>query len=525
MKTKLPFHHHHHHHKKTNIITNTTNNNHKFSQHINNISVYKRTKPSIGISFNTKRSNELVTQCLTSGYYQSFYSLISQFHTQTHPSYCAISCLVMILNSFSIDPHKKWKGIWRWYSEDTVNCVDLTMIERNGMNLEEFNIVSKCNNLYTSVFRPDEDEDKTKDYLYNTILSYKTNHLHKQNKQNKENKENTHLLGCNTHHYKYSSHNKTTSIKHDITNKYCKDTYINSYRLGNYDMFETACVLSSRREGIITACSYYRKALNQTGDGHFSVIALYNPFSKDVLMLDVARFKYQSLWVPVRKVYDSFKSKDKTTELSRGFLLCGRYFYMNPDICRVTLVDELSNVRCVYEEVLRSISNDKKRKCFETFFYLLLNSNDNKDNHIENIKTNKCIVDFKVSIMLYIYDLDNRSSYIPCNYIIEDQIKYRNENSYFQKESLFKEIKTFTYDNQIDIKEIIYSLVLLDSHNTHKEKGAFSIMLFLFYLEQCNYEDILSLIYISLFYYKEVVDLDLGVLRNEVFKMRTIFGI
>lgn len=519
MKTKLSFPHPH---KK--LITKTTNINHTFSQNIlntpnaSNISVYKRNKPSIGISFNTKKSNELLTQCLTSGYYHSFYSLISQFHTQTHPSYCGISCLVMILNSLSIDPHKKWKGIWRWYSEDTVNCVNLTMIERHGMNMEEFNIVSKCNNLYTSVFRPDEDEDKTKLYLHDIILSYKKNQLNKSNTNN----ENKHLKDCNSLHYKYSSHNKSTSIRHDPANKHCKNQDINSYRLANYDMFETACIMSSRREGIITACSYYRKALNQTGDGHFSAVALYNPFSKDVLMLDVARFKYQSLWIPVRKVYDSFKSKDKTTELSRGFLLCGRYFYMNPGICRVVLVDELSNLRCVYEEVLRIVSSDKKKLCFETFFLLLLKSNEDKDDHIGNSKINQCIVDFKVSIMLYIYDLDNRTSDLPSNYIKEDQIKYKNENISFTKESLFEEIKTFIYENQINIREIIYNLVELDS----KERGAFSILLLLFYLERCNYEDIFSLIYISLFYYKEVLDLESDcVLRNEVLKMRIIFGL
>lgn len=28
----------------------------------------------------------------------------------------------MILNALEIDPHRLWKGPWRWFSEDLLNC-------------------------------------------------------------------------------------------------------------------------------------------------------------------------------------------------------------------------------------------------------------------------------------------------------------------------------------------------------------------------------------------------------------------
>jgi len=44
-------------------------------------------------------------------------------------------------------------------------------------------------------------------------------------------------------------------------------------------------------------CNYDRRALGQTGQGHFSPIAGYDEVEDLVLVLDVARFKYPPHWV------------------------------------------------------------------------------------------------------------------------------------------------------------------------------------------------------------------------------------
>jgi hypothetical protein len=41
---------------------------------------------------------------------------------QDEPAYCGLSTLVMVLNALSIDPHRSWKGVWRWFSEDMVRA-------------------------------------------------------------------------------------------------------------------------------------------------------------------------------------------------------------------------------------------------------------------------------------------------------------------------------------------------------------------------------------------------------------------
>ena len=51
-----------------------------------------------------------------------FFKLIQQFTTQGEPAYCGISSLVQVMNALEIDPKRTWKGAWRWYSEDMLDC-------------------------------------------------------------------------------------------------------------------------------------------------------------------------------------------------------------------------------------------------------------------------------------------------------------------------------------------------------------------------------------------------------------------
>lgn len=66
----------------------------------------------MGISFNTKKSEELLRQSMNEGNSSSFFHLIDQHQTQSEPSYCGPSALATILNSLGIDPGRKWKGYY-----------------------------------------------------------------------------------------------------------------------------------------------------------------------------------------------------------------------------------------------------------------------------------------------------------------------------------------------------------------------------------------------------------------------------
>ena len=67
--------------------------------------------------------------------------------------------------------------------------------------------------------------------------------------------------------------------------------------------------------------SYSRKALNQTGDGHYSPIGGYHSETDQVLILDVARFKYPPHWVPLTTLWESMAYVDAETGRSRGFMI------------------------------------------------------------------------------------------------------------------------------------------------------------------------------------------------------------
>eukprot|EP00899_Mesostigma_viride_P005369 jgi/Mesvir1/14833/Mv05459-RA.1 len=68
--------------------------------------------------------------------------------------------------------------------------------------------------------------------------------------------------------------------------------------------------------------SYSRKALNQTGDGHYSPVGGYHEEKDLVLILDVARFKYPPHWVPLPLLWEAMSCIDPATQHSRGFMLC-----------------------------------------------------------------------------------------------------------------------------------------------------------------------------------------------------------
>ncbi len=66
--------------------------------------------------------------------------------------------------------------------------------------------------------------------------------------------------------------------------------------------------------------NYDRKALGQAGGGHISPLAAYDSPSDRVLILDVARYRYPSLWVPVADLWRAIRTVDSSSGRSRGLI-------------------------------------------------------------------------------------------------------------------------------------------------------------------------------------------------------------
>ena len=73
----------------------------------------------------------------------------------------------------------------------------------------------------------------------------------------------------------------------------------------------------------ILVVAFSRRALQQTGGGHFSPIAAYHAPSDSALVLDVARFKYPPYFVPLPLLYESMRAADAATGRPRGYLKVG----------------------------------------------------------------------------------------------------------------------------------------------------------------------------------------------------------
>lgn len=239
--------------------------------------MYKKKIPKFLIPFASEKGKMLFKQALAEGNMQNFFELGEQYVTQARPEDCGISSLVMILNSLGIDPEKKWKGPWRWYSEDVLYCVDP---EKNGLSLHEFLRLAHCNKSWAIGF--------------------------------------------------YSNTLPSISDEDFFCGQHKSRLY---YRGCSIPTFRAAILAASRQSKFYMAANYSRKALSQSGDGHYSPIAGYNSEHDMCLILDVARFKYPAYWLPVSMAFNSLELLDPETKNPRGFVCLSRSINHFSSIC------------------------------------------------------------------------------------------------------------------------------------------------------------------------------------------------
>jgi glutathione gamma-glutamylcysteinyltransferase len=118
---------------------------------------YRRPLPDALIPFSSPRGRALFREALEAGTLESFFPLIEQFHTQADPAFCGLASLVMALNALGIDPGRAWRGPWRWFSEELLDCcTPLERVQQKGISIEELACLARCNGANALIARPAE---------------------------------------------------------------------------------------------------------------------------------------------------------------------------------------------------------------------------------------------------------------------------------------------------------------------------------------------------------------------------------
>ena len=109
-------------------------------------SLYRRPLPEALIEFGSADGRALFREALALGTMESYFALAEQHHTQADPAFCGLGSLVVVLNALAIDPGRLWKGPWRWFSEEMLDCcVSLEVVRRAGLTLGEVGCLARCN--------------------------------------------------------------------------------------------------------------------------------------------------------------------------------------------------------------------------------------------------------------------------------------------------------------------------------------------------------------------------------------------
>jgi hypothetical protein len=66
--------------------------------------------------------------------------------------------------------------------------------------------------------------------------------------------------------------------------------------------------------------NYHRSSLGQDGGGHIAPVAAYHAGRDQVLILDVARYRYPSVWVPLADLWAAIRTVDASSGRSRGLV-------------------------------------------------------------------------------------------------------------------------------------------------------------------------------------------------------------
>jgi len=240
---------------------------------------YKRELPSHLVPLSSRRGKGMFEEALRRGNLEAYFPLSEQFITQNEPAFCGLGSLAMVLNALKVDPRRPWKGPWRWYTEETLECCwkPLENIRQEGITLDEFQEIAACHGAVADLYRPPSSSSSSS-------------------------------LATNTG---------------DASTPIGSSSFVD---LGQFRRDVIRAVSGPWDPAVSTPCGYmvvsfWRPALGQTGTGHFSPLAAYHSPSDRALVLDVARFKFSPYWVSLPELFDAMQNVDDATGRSRGYSL------------------------------------------------------------------------------------------------------------------------------------------------------------------------------------------------------------
>ncbi|OLQ04932.1 Glutathione gamma-glutamylcysteinyltransferase 1 [Symbiodinium microadriaticum] len=136
---------------------------------------HRRPLPEPAIAFSSSQGQVLFTEALAAGGMGCFFRLIEQFHTQAEPAYCGLGTLAMVLNALGVDPGRKWKGPWRWFSEDLLDCCEpLEVVKEKGVTFGKVVCLARCNGAQVDAHRVDEADVTEEDFRKAVTASCET---------------------------------------------------------------------------------------------------------------------------------------------------------------------------------------------------------------------------------------------------------------------------------------------------------------------------------------------------------------
>ena len=238
----------------------------------------KRVLPSNLTAFTSPEGKRRFIRALTSNYAEAYYPLSQQFMNQSDPAYCGVTTLVVVLNALAMDPNVRWRGGWRWYGDETMLlercCLEEERVRREGISIEMFGGLARCQGVTVTLKRPMVDD-----------------------------------LNAPADTGKFY---KIDEFRNDI---------IDAVKSPPKTEWNDNPNENNSQRGYFLVTSFSRGSLQQTGDGHFSPIAAYDPDTDSCLVLDVARFKYAPYWVTVQNLYNAMMPYDSMTGKSRGWIM------------------------------------------------------------------------------------------------------------------------------------------------------------------------------------------------------------
>jgi len=117
--------------------------------------LYRRPLPGDAVAFASTEGQRLFREALADGGLGGYFALAEQYQTQSDPAFCGLGSLVVALNALAIDPGRLWKGPWRWFSEELLDCcVSLEQVRAQGVDLDTLACLARCNGAEAAVLRP-----------------------------------------------------------------------------------------------------------------------------------------------------------------------------------------------------------------------------------------------------------------------------------------------------------------------------------------------------------------------------------